>query len=507
MGSSWAKRAGFKTRFSGETTFSTGDSGHIIGTRSLENEVQPDLESGPQRPVPTSTANGTLEREKMQPSTAGSVPKKRRDSDASLPKSAPLNGQQQQVRSDPASRPTREDEVDTVPHSHDDDGFLPRHSHMKYELRDTPGLVPLVLYGVQHYVSMVGSLILIPLVIVPAMGGNSDDTAAVVSTVLFLSGVTTLLHTHFGSRLPLIQGPSFVYLAPALAIINSADIQGRNGNSFKHAMKELQGAILISSAFQMIVGYSGLMSIFLRLINPVVVTPTVAAVGLSFFSYGFTQVGSCLEIGLPQILLLIVFALVPLGLAIAWAYAFLLTEAGVYSYKGKVGGFIASIPLVMVAALLCFMWSMLTALGLSNLRYSEAGSSRNVIIVGLSLFLSLSIPAYFQQYGTIPNANRSVPSYFQPYIVASHGPIQTQNAGVNYVLNTLFSFHMIIAFLIAVILDNTVPGSRQERGVYVWSRAKTARREIDMAKDYELPFRCESRGVGVFSSRSMEAGD
>lgn len=51
-----------------------------------------------------------------------------------------------------------------------------------------------------------------------------------VSTVLFVSGVTTLLHTSFGSRLPLIQGPSFVFLAPALAIINSPEFQGLNGN-------------------------------------------------------------------------------------------------------------------------------------------------------------------------------------------------------------------------------------------------------------------------------------
>lgn len=34
--------------------------------------------------------------------------------------------------------------------------------------------------------------------------------------------------------------------------------------NFKHIMKELQGAIIIGSAFQAILGYSGLMSIFLR---------------------------------------------------------------------------------------------------------------------------------------------------------------------------------------------------------------------------------------------------
>lgn len=47
-----------------------------------------------------------------------------------------------------------------------------------------------------------------------------------------------------------------------------------------------------------------------RFINPVVVAPTVAAVGLAFFSYGFPQAGACVEISLPEILLILVFTLV-----------------------------------------------------------------------------------------------------------------------------------------------------------------------------------------------------
>ncbi|KAL3530424.1 hypothetical protein ACH5RR_009746 [Cinchona calisaya] len=674
--SSWAKRTGFRPKFSGETNAT--DSGPISVQPRLppppnqpkESDANIDLESG-RRARPVSNSNGELSPVPEKPAQEkDKVVRKRRDSDGgggrggAVPgvKGSRPNGQAAAAagKGSGSRRGARNEEVvDMLPQTVvDDDGFISRHSHMKYELRDSPGLVPIGLYGFQHYLSLLGSLILIPLVIVPAMGGNYEDTANVVSTVLFMSGVSTLLHTAFGSRLPLIQGPSFVYLAPALAIINSPEFLGLNGNNFKHIMKELQGAIIIGSAFQAVLGYSGLMSLFLRLINPVVVSPTIAAVGLSFYSYGFPRVGTCLEIGAVQILLVIIFSLylrkvsvlghrifliyaVPLGLAITWAMAFLLTEAGAYSYKGcdvnvpasniisdhcrkhvsrmkhcrvdtshalksspwfrfpyplqwgtpvfnwkmalvmcvvsiiasvdsvgsyhassllvasrpptpgvlsrgiglegltsllsglwgtgtgsttltenvhtiavtkmgsrravqlgagvlivlsligKVGGFIASIPEVMVAALLCFMWAMLTALGLSNLRYSEAGSSRNIIIVGLSLFFSLSVPAYFQQYGISPNTNLSVPSYLQPYIVASHGPIRTSYGGLNYVLNTLLSLHMVIAFLVAVILDNTVPGSRQERGVYVWSEPETARREPSVAKDYELPF-----GVG-----------
>ncbi|KAJ6848367.1 nucleobase-ascorbate transporter 12-like [Iris pallida] len=635
---SWARRTGFKgSAVSGESNASSNNSGQI----ALPRPPATDIESGrPQTlpPPPASaavTANGGPKEEKDRTLAAAAAPP---------PPAAAAEDRSVKKSRDAAAAAAAAAAATLQQHEEVDEGFQPdpqRQSHINYELRDTPGLVLIVLYGLQHVLSMLGSLILLPLVIIPAMGGTEEDTSMVVSTVLFVSGVTTLFHTYFGTRLPLVQGPSFVYLAPALAIINSPEYQGLNANNFKHIMKELQGALIISSAFQAMLGYSGLMSLLLRLINPVVVSPTVAAIGLSFFSYGFTQVGNCLEIGILQILLVIVFSLylrkirifghrifliyaVPLGLGVTWAIAFLLTESGAYSYKGcdiniptsntvsaycrkhvsrmkhcrvdtshalraspwfrfpyplqwgtpvfnwrmalvmcvvsiiasvdsvgsyhassllvasrpptsgvvsrgigmegvcsvlaglwgtgvgsttltenvhtiavtkmgsrravelcavilvllsfvgKVGGFVTSIPVVMVSALLCFMWAMLAAMGLSNLRYSETGSSRNNIIVGLSLFFSLSIPAYFQQYGLIPNANSPVPSYFQPYTVASHGPFHTGYGGVNYVLNTLLSFNMVIAFLIAVILDNTVPGSRQERGVYVWSEPETS---------------------------------
>jgi xanthine/uracil permease len=116
--------------------------------------------------------------------------------------------------------------------------------------------VSLIYYGLQHYLSLAGSLVLIPLVMVPVMGGTDvsvlllftiyysprqsivlrillfyvninhwwqKDTATVISTMLFISGITTILHSYFGTRLPLVQGSSFVYLAPALVIINAQD--------------------------------------------------------------------------------------------------------------------------------------------------------------------------------------------------------------------------------------------------------------------------------------------
>ncbi|KAL4615885.1 hypothetical protein ACB092_07G159100 [Castanea dentata] len=218
-------------------------------------------------------------------------------------------------------------------------------SEMKCGLRENPGFVPLMYYGLQHYLSLAGSLIFIPLIIVPAMGGTDKDTANVIfKQLLLVSGITTILHSYFGTRLPLVQGSSFVFLAPALVIINAKEYRNLtehfqyiiNCRNSGHIMRELQGALIVGSIFQSILGFSGLMSL---LINPVVVAPTVAAAG------------SCVEISIPHIVLLLIFALylrgisifghrvfriyaVPLSVMIIWTYAFFLTAGGAYNYKG-----------------------------------------------------------------------------------------------------------------------------------------------------------------------------
>lgn len=135
---------------------------------------------------------------------------------------------------------------------------------IKCGLRENPGLVPLMFYGLQHYLSLAGSLIFIPLITVPTMGGSDKDTANVVSTMLLVSGLTTILHSYFGTRLPLVQGSSFVYLAPALVIMNSEEYRNLAEHKFRYIMRELQGAIIVGSIFQSFLGYSGLMSLFLR---------------------------------------------------------------------------------------------------------------------------------------------------------------------------------------------------------------------------------------------------
>ncbi|CAK9169192.1 unnamed protein product [Ilex paraguariensis] len=246
----------------------------------------------------------------------------------------------------------RERSIDAYPDGEEPgDAAWSRSLRLKCGPTENPGFVPLIYYGLQHYLSLAGSLIFIPLIMVPAMGGTDKDTATVISTMLLVSGITTVLHSYFGTRLPLVQGSSFVYLAPALVIMNSRELRNLTEHKFRHIMRELQGAIIVGSLFQSILGFSGLMSLLLRLINPIVVAPTITAVGLAFFSYGFPQAGSCVEISLPLILLVLIFTLylrgisvfghrvfqiqaVPMSVVIIWVYAFFLTAGGAYNYKG-----------------------------------------------------------------------------------------------------------------------------------------------------------------------------
>ena len=148
---SWAKRTGFRPKFSSETN--AGNSGQIVaGTKPREPDSQEDLEAGRARPA--AAINGELGSGKVPQVPASAekeLPvKRRRDSDGGAPKSSAANGQATVAVPPPPPQPGRrpvrsEAVVDVLPQTVNDDGFVSRRSHMKYELRDTPGLGELYL--------------------------------------------------------------------------------------------------------------------------------------------------------------------------------------------------------------------------------------------------------------------------------------------------------------------------------------------------------------------------
>lgn len=213
-----------------------------------------------------------------------------------------------------------------------------------YGIDDNPPWPQAITLGFQHYLTMFGSTVAIPLLLASGdFFGMGDDPRAVgwlISTMFFISGITTLLQTTWGNRLPIVQGGTFSLLAPTAAICGMAMLDGAG---WQVKIQHVQGAIIIGSVVEAAVGYSGLMGALLRFVGPITIAPTIALIGLALFKFGAPKAGLNWWIGGLTIAGIVVFSqylrrkhrvfeLFPILLAIllAWGVATLLTILGVF---------------------------------------------------------------------------------------------------------------------------------------------------------------------------------
>lgn len=219
-----------------------------------------------------------------------------------------------------------------------------------YCITSPPPWPQALVLGFQHYFVMLGTTVLIPTILVPQMGGDIDDKVRVIQTLLFTAGINTLLQSVVGTCLPCVVGGSYAFIVPTLSIIYSDKFQAIEDSHerFLHTMRAIQGALIASSSVQIVLGFSGLWGIMTRFLSPLSAAPVVAMVGLGLYELGFPGVGKCVEIGIPQIILLVLFSQflknikvgkhlferfsVLIAVAIVWAYAHLLTVSGAYKH-------------------------------------------------------------------------------------------------------------------------------------------------------------------------------
>ncbi|PWA40853.1 Xanthine/uracil/vitamin C permease [Artemisia annua] len=106
---------------------------------------------------------------------------------------------------------------------------------------------------------MLGTTVLIPTALVPQMGGGNEEKAKVIQTLLFVAGWNTLLQTLFGTRLPTVIGGSYTFVAPTISIILSNRFNDTDPiEKFKKTMRAIQGALIVASTLQIVLGFSGL---------------------------------------------------------------------------------------------------------------------------------------------------------------------------------------------------------------------------------------------------------
>uniref|UniRef100_A0A6N2M2F2 Nucleobase-ascorbate transporter 6 n=1 Tax=Salix viminalis TaxID=40686 RepID=A0A6N2M2F2_SALVM len=274
--------------------------------------------------------------------------------------------------------------------------------NIAYCITSPPPWPEAILLGFQHYLVMLGTTVFIPTALVPQMGGRnvsdsgldascfcdvSEEKAKMIQTLLFVAGLNTFFQTFFGTRLPAVIGGSFSYLPATISIVlagryseildpvevtfgslpyvdttvlNFVDVCSLTVQRsfvlqrFEKTMRGIQGALIVASTLQIVVGFSGLWrnvarfnTLFDRLLSPLSAVPLVALSGFGLYEFGFPLVAKCVEIGLPQIIFLLLFSqyiphwirgertvfnrfAVIFSVVIVWVYAHLLTVSGAY---------------------------------------------------------------------------------------------------------------------------------------------------------------------------------
>ncbi|BFG17899.1 hypothetical protein CerSpe_041730 [Prunus speciosa] len=497
---------------------------------------------------------------------------------------------------------------------------------LQFCIHSNPSWPETFLLAFQHYIVMLGSIVIIASTFVPRMGGDHGDKARVIQTMLFMSAINTLLQTILGTRLPTVMTASFAFTLPLLSIIN--DYSDRTFRSeherFEVTMRTIQGSLIVSSFVNIFIGFSKAWGNFTRFFSPIVIVPVVCVVGLGLFARGFPLLGNCVEIGLPMLILLVIFqqylkrvfprahyilerfALL-LCIGLIWAFAAILTEAGAYnnakeqtkqscrtdrtflissapwvripypfqwgkpifrashvfgmmgaalvtsaestgtyfaaarlagatpppasvisqsiglqgvgmllegifgaavgttasvenvgllglthigsrrvvqistafmfffSIFGKFGAFFASIPLPIFAAIYCVLFGIVAAVGITFLQFANNNSLRNIYVLGLSLFLGISIPQYFIS-NTTPNGV---------------GPVRTDGIWFDDIVNTIFSSSPTVAIIVGTLLDNTLDAkhSAADRGLAWWRPFQSRKGDSRNEEFYSLPVR------------------
>ncbi|KAM9355015.1 solute carrier family 23 member 1-like [Pholidichthys leucotaenia] len=136
---------------------------------------------------------------------------------------------------------------------------------------------------------------------------------------------------------------------------------------------------------------------------------------------------------------------------------------------GKFGAIFSTIPTPVIGGMFLIMFGVISAAGISNLQFADMNSSRNIFVFGFSMFAALVIPNWL-----IKNPNA----------------LETGVTELDQVLHILLTTHMFVGGFLGFFLDNTIPGSKRERGLIGWEKEHLddANTSLTTQEVYNLPF-------------------
>jgi uric acid transporter len=126
-------------------------------------------------------------------------------------------------------------------------------------------------YGLQHVLVMYAGAVAVPLILGSALGLTQQQMVTLINANLLTSGIATLIQTiglwKFGARLPLIQGCSFIAIAPMIMI-------GK-----QYGLAYVFGSVIAAGALTVLI--APVFSRLLRFFPPVVIGSLITIIGVS----------------------------------------------------------------------------------------------------------------------------------------------------------------------------------------------------------------------------------
>ncbi|XP_035866827.1 solute carrier family 23 member 1-like isoform X2 [Phyllostomus discolor] len=189
----------------------------------------------------------------------------------------------------------------------------PSSSHLAYGILDIPPWYLCIFLGIQHFLTALGGLVAVPLILAKDLCLQHDPLAQsyLISTIFFVSGICTLLQVFLGVRLPILQGGTFAFLAPSLAMLslpawkcpewtlNASQVNTSSPEFTEEWQKRIR---------EMLVGFSGLLGYLMRFIGPLTIAPTISLVALPLFNSAGNDAGAHWGIAALTVFLITLFS-------------------------------------------------------------------------------------------------------------------------------------------------------------------------------------------------------
>lgn len=162
-----------------------------------------------------------------------------------------------------------------------EDGQTIEESEVRFGIDEKPSIEEIIPLSIQHLLAMIVSTVVIPLIILNAIGASAEDTTFIIQMALLIAGVATILQTFsigpVGARLPVVMGTSSIFVAPLIDI----------GNSF--TLAAIFGAVIVASPVEIIIGYY--IDDIRQLFPPLVTGIVIMLIGLSVISVAIGNAG------------------------------------------------------------------------------------------------------------------------------------------------------------------------------------------------------------------------